>query len=73
MRWNVFDSISPCPKCGSVETIARYCCGEDWLEEGIDAAWPCPVPGQIDHLDRRCKRCEYTWPQEPLDAKDRKP
>lgn len=61
-----FDPDAKCPKCGNTEVET------DHVEKGTGSRYApcveCRKYERAEHLDRRCSRCGYTWPEATVDA-----
>lgn len=67
IRLPPFDSEAVCPKCGWADVDVTY---HKW------PTYDCPFPSYLrrdakEHLDRRCRRCYYSWSEEGLDQDGR--
>jgi len=51
-----FDPDATCPKCGYERIHTNYCEGG-----GRPDCYVCDSGNK--HLDRRCERCGYQWPE----------
>src|SRR5258708_6155054 len=79
---NPFDPKAVCPKCGCEDVATRHvpgkateyasrCFCDETQKPYVDREnrWR----GTAEHLERRCSRCGYLWPEATLDAKQGEP
>lgn len=71
-----FTDGATCPKCGHDDVRTRHhgqTCGQSW-SSSAPCKWnddhairkvgePPPRCCSLEHLDRTCERCLYTWPE----------
>jgi hypothetical protein len=68
-----FQEFATCPKCGNTDIKTRFYNGR--RTDGWPVSCGChakpPMRGffadYVEHIERQCQNCRYTWPEAPLD------
>lgn len=60
-----FDENAICPKCHSTDI------GSFYNKEDRDRRFQYTPKEPLEHIERQCKRCRYSWNEAPLDSDDK--